>query len=709
MLRVVKRKATGFFKSEDTPIIRQAVSDVHRIIGAASSLVRAFYIQQSNNGNANTLVVDKQLVGFACSVVQGVQNAPLRGTKPEHAEKKELYTKLRELWVDLVGPDCNTTSDLSLSHILAYSIDNLLTAYENNINVHFHKYLRKYILCHQLSNHPELDTKDGRKQIVKMAACVIDVLMYGGKSTVPEVQQHTKCYEHLVPDIVSRKHPKPRCYDMKADPWPYLQKMVRINMSLENDFPSVHPKHRKLYQPLPFHSTMIPGHIRLDTSGLAQLLMTKDRIASFKQLYELQNMGTTLNMTTKGDMLSSFEKLFGRPSVSAKEEGEYATELWKFVTNLESCRQASELYRRDKKTNVQWMFDNAVVTDGVSISFQIIKDDAFGRKQLFGPRKPKAVEEKEQDLVTLEQRKKMQDQFDDKKTIGGDPGKHDIIFLTDGVKCLRYTKGQRDQDTFAKQRQKASLRFRKNVVVAETEELNKYSKKSCTYDVFKQYLSIKTEMSKDLAKVYSQPFFRQSKFTHYAKQSSSEMKFFAKVHQTFNPIIPKHALCPKGQRPECKKHGSDCKKHVCCQQSKDMTNNRQKVGSGLEIAYGDWGKHPNALKGCAPTPGIGFRRRCSRFFPTFSVPEHGTSKTCPCCKQENLKNPSLKSITRHHLLRCTNEACLSRWWNRNVAGSLNILARAISRLVELHNGETKASISGTKPRRAGAKAVVPLP
>jgi hypothetical protein len=633
------------------------------------------------------LVVDKQLVGFACSVVQGVQNAPLRGNKPEHQSKKNLYKKLQDLWTELVGPNYKITSNLSLSHILTYAIDNLLTAYENNINIHFHKYLRKYILCHQLSNHPDLDTKDGRRQILKMAAGVIDVLMYGGQPTTPKVQQNAKDYEGLVPCIVARKHPKPRCYDMKADPWSYLSKMVQINKSLENDFPAVHPKHRKLYQPLPFHSSVIPGHIRLDTSGLAQLLMTKDRIISFKQLYELEHIGTTLKMTTKGDMLSSFEKLFGRPSISTKEEGEYATEVWNFLTNLESCKQAPELYRFDKKTGVQWVFDNAVVTDGVSMSFQITNENGFGRKQMFGPKKPKAVEEKERDLATLAQRKAIQDGCKDNKIVGGDPGKRDIIFMTDGVKCLRYTKGQREQDTFALQRRKASLRFREKagVAVVETEELSKYSKKSCTYDVFKQYITSKTKMSTELVHVYSRPFFRQSKFTHHAKQASSEMKFFAKVHQTFNSTPPNHALFPKSKTPK------ECK------------NNQNLVTNGVEIAYGDWGRHPNALKGCAPTPGIGFRRRINRFFPTFTVPEHGTSKTCPCCKEQTLKNPCMKSITRHHLLRCTNEACPSRWWNRNVAGSLNILDRAIDFLVRADTSKTKASISVIKPRRAGCK------
>ena len=97
------------------------------------------------------------------------------------------------------------------------------------------------------------------------------------------------------------------------------------------------------------------------------------------------------------------------------------------------------------------------------------------------------------------------------------------------------------------------------------------------------------------------------------------------------------------------------------------------------IGWGNWGRNPN-LKHSAPTPGIGFRRRAANHFMTVTVPEHDTSKTCPYCRTKTLENPNVakvgeEPITRHHLLRCTNVKCKSRWWNRNNAGSFNILYR----------------------------------
>ena len=116
-----------------------------------------------------------------------------------------------------------------------------------------------------------------------------------------------------------------------------------------------------------------------------------------------------------------------------------------------------------------------------------------------------------------------------------------------------------------------------------------------------------------------------------------------------------------------------------------MRDNSAKASNKLIIGWGNWGRNPNALKGCCPTPGIGIRRRMESFFETVTICEHMTSQTCPCCKTVS----SLKKVKReetgyeiHHLLRCTNEACQSRLWNRNVVGSFNILERFIEQSIK---------------------------
>jgi hypothetical protein len=659
--RIVKRKARGFFKPEDLDLIKGAVKDVHIIISNASILIRAHYLRwfQLNHPlpiDQTPLEIDHQMLSMACNIVQGDTTPSLRGE--DKTGKKEGFNHMLESYKDLYGrlpSSPNVFSKLSLSHIMAYSIETLLTAYETNVTTHFEKYPKRWILCDLLSKGVSKDVaKDLAFQITQYFLYDFPI------KSLPEGLDFMS-YEFLFPPKKTVKE-LPRCWDLKVHPWTYLYKMVQINQSLEIDFPKLDPKYRKLFNPLPFHSSFIPMHIRLDTSGLSQLLMTKERIKEFKKLYELEHPGETLNMDSKTNMLSSFEKLLGRPPLSNQETGEYATDMWSFLTNLKTCKHWTELdgsiRKRDPK-RVEWVFDNAVVTDGVSISFQVISKTHFGRKVLKGRKKvgKRAVDA---DNVLDQVCTWTPDDLKKYKVLGCDPGKRDILSFTDGFKSLRYTKGQRDQDTYKNQRTKETIRRRRKAGLEtyETQVLNRYTKKSCHLDVFKRYAELRKRKEEEFLETYRHPVFRQFKFTVFSKTRSSEHRCVDKVFKTFSTPVEKIKPCMS----------------TAMKQNVSKTINSY---SDLLIGWGNWGKSPNALKGMCPTPGIGIRKRFSSFFKTMTVNEYLTSQCCPCCKGERcLKKIKLgDSVERHHLLRCTNENCKSRWWNRNVAASLNILSR----------------------------------
>lgn len=79
------------------------------------------------------------------------------------------------------------------------------------------------------------------------------------------------------------------------------------------------------------------------------------------------------------------------------------------------------------------------------------------------------------------------------KLLGCDPEKHDIITLTDGYKTIRYTRGQRDQDTYKGVRENETIKRKRknNLEVYEFQVINKYSKRSCISEVFGRYASIR--------------------------------------------------------------------------------------------------------------------------------------------------------------------------------------------------------------------------
>lgn len=377
--------------------------------------------------------------------------------------------------------------------------------------------------------------------------------------------------------------------------------------------------------------------------------MTQTRIQEFKAKYKKARNVEITGLNTKEDMLSAFKKLFGRDPVD-NEDAQYSTDMWGFITNILEFDEGYKMKRR--RENKEYVFDNAVVTDGTSISIQIIESSKFKKKikkmnkrKPKKPKKPKAgtkVEEIQEVIPILE----------DVKDIANDPGKGDILAMTDGITNIRYTKGMRKQDTLLLTRTNETLKRRRKsgLEVFESEILSGTRKNSCVYINFVTYILTRLEKEKEMKQVYERPVFRQFKYLVYCKQKSSEGKFIDKVKKTFckpNMTLFHPITNPKGKKISCA--------------TKDMLTNAAKNAKEIRIGWGNWGRNPN-LKYSSPTPGIGIRRRFEPYFKIHTVNEYLTSQTCPCCRNTRcLENPRLESTS------------YSRWWNRNVLGSFNIL------------------------------------
>jgi hypothetical protein len=261
-----------------------------------------------------------------------------------------------------------------------------------------------------------------------------------------------------------------------------------------------------------------------------------------------------------------------------------------------------------------------------------------------------------------------------RKCLGNDPGKKDIMALSDGVTTLCYTRHQRNKDTNLYRRRKKTLKMRKkyNVHEFESQDLSTCSRKSCLSETFISYCRKRNEKRAILKSLYTHPHFRQSKFYVYTKEKSSEIKFFNEIERTFCKQVDLSTS----------KHDNKMKFRRCLLQNELMKENLKKDvthKSDIMIAYGNGGKGMNNLKGTQSAPNVKIKKHLECYYKVFTQDEHYTSKTCPCCEGRSLGSFRFvkegKEYKKHHLLRCTNVNCESRWWNRNVVGSYNILKR----------------------------------
>lgn len=630
-IKVIKRKVTGFFKKDDIPKIRQTVLVLHKAMVRSSMLVRALYINKISKNEI--LKIDEELFRTACNIVCGDKLSE----KVRDPTKINNYLQLKNVYVDIYGNTKYVNSHkLSFSQIRNYSVRNLMTAYENNITMMFLKYPKRYILCDLLSKGLSL-------QIAKNTAWRVTEYFYNDKqNNITEDEKNT--YAFLFP--ANNSSPNPRCYDIEANPWNYLERMVCINQMLETDFLNVEEKHRKLLNPLPFHSSNIPLHIRLDTPAIAQLLI--NNVPEFVKFCNIAFPRDVINLKTKKDLGASFKKIFSREPKDENEDKKFRYTFWDYLTNVTSCKQLKDF------TKTEWLFDNSILTDGVSISLQIARKT-----------NNQEVKNTNQEVIITNKT----------KLLSCDPGKHDIAFLTDGIKTLRYTKGERARETYQKRRTKNTLKQRKKEGIDEfeTDVLSSVCKKSCNYETFKEYMKLREAKIEETTKCYEKPMFRQFKYLFYVKKKGSEDKFANKIFETFTD-----------SNYEEKNNTLSVMKRFARRQATSKKD--------FLIGWGDWGKNPNALKGVESTPGIGFRRSMERYYKTLTIKEHYTSKTCPCCGETSLENPVIgkKQLSKHHLLRCRNEECYSRWWNRNVVGSYNIYYNMLVELKIVDENESSS-------------------
>lgn len=140
--------------------------------------------------------------------------------------------------------------------------------------------------------------------------------------------------------------------------------------------------------------------------------------------------------------------------------------------------------------------------------------------------------------------------------------------------------------------------------------------------------------------------FRQHRYRAYCGYRSSEDRFFDRVKKTFGDVAI--------------------------------------------VLYGDWGRNPN-IRNQPPSPGVGLRRRMAQRFRVYLTRESYTSSHCPACESGGLIHPRQRRVLNkrtgvtmlrpvHHLLRCPNNGCKCRTWQRDVLGALNILKNGTSAL-----------------------------
>jgi hypothetical protein len=175
-----------------------------------------------------------------------------------------------------------------------------------------------------------------------------------------------------------------------------------------------------------------------------------------------------------------------------------------------------------------------ISTDGVGVSI------LFLRKDLVNKPLPKSKKNTSKELY-IDELKNYTD-LQDKKIVGVDSGKEDLIYCVDGASkhatTFRYSQDQRRKETKMKKYKNIILAMKNNKIQDKTiidyeTELSHYNKKTLDITKFKEYLQEKNRINHFLFGFYKKELFRKLKFGKYINIKRNEQKMINNFKKTF--------------------------------------------------------------------------------------------------------------------------------------------------------------------------------
>ena len=266
-------------KQDHTTVINEIVSKVNYLRCHMLQFSKLYFLQLQNN-NLPFPIIDRE---FFQGVINSIVNCTV---KARNAETIKLYESLKRFHLETYGTlrDANEKqlNVSGLRSVVRYMITDAITDFENNIKMRHYSHLKKYISC--LYEHQEFiafikriekDPKK-RKQLIAIKTKYINKTL----NSIHSLTQSTNVY-HIdittnsinfqlqidVTKILPKKlFEKSLAYDIKSTPQDYFSGMLYMSAFVQKH------EHKSL-SVFPLKTSLIPGHVRLDTETLISVLV----------------------------------------------------------------------------------------------------------------------------------------------------------------------------------------------------------------------------------------------------------------------------------------------------------------------------------------------------------------------------------------------------------------------------------------------------
>jgi hypothetical protein len=478
------------------PKITNAVIKCNKIVIQTMMFMKLFLLHHYDKHNILPVINDE----FINSCMKILCNEKASG-RPPKKEIKELKDKLTAFYKTDFQPLIQN-ENLDYTHmntILDYLTIDILTMYENNIKLHYVEYVERYVnvvwkkkfimnkirKLNIIQKTKEQRVKNLCNQLRKIKNDLLNIETTNYKSHPIYHKWINQQKQFITPNKPSYKKNN-IVYDLMCSPFDYFSCMIFMMKQIEKE-------EQTIYNVFPMRNEVIPKHIRLDTTTLVHLLMTKKQ-------------GNKSDYLTKGNLKRKEDK------------------IWKFFFRTERKFFKKKYYE----------FHHMIETDGVSCSLLLLRKDLVGKK-LPMMKKGLSTETYIDELIDYSS-------LQNKKIVGIDPGKNDLLYCVDNsnkeANEYRYSQDQRRKETKKKKYSKIQLELKqekingKTIIEWET-EISKCNRKTLNITKFKEYIQKKSEINSILFTFYEKYIFRKLRLQSYRNTKRSEQKMLNNFKRIF--------------------------------------------------------------------------------------------------------------------------------------------------------------------------------
>jgi hypothetical protein len=531
-------------------IIFDACYRTNQIVIHTYQFLRLWILNKYNN-NEQIPIIDENLIKMCFkSLIKESRGPKPKGNNSKLLEEfKNFYTHNYKI----LGLE-NLIDGSYLSQVLNNMAVDMKTNIENNIKLHFFKYVNRFVnSSFRKINNNLIDKADKGKKIELRKILNKDIYEIKQDLLNNTLKSNNKYHEWINKhrnNIFPKDYKKSYEFDVQNEPQKYIKSMIYMCMEIERE-------NTKLFQFFPLRTDIVIKNIQIDTKSLIELFIKEDKGKLLKDIEKYKNEIWSMFFKLNSKIFKQNNYIFDyvistdchtvsikflnkknmeeetKKKENKKNKKKENKEKTKDMTN-----EQKEEYKKLEKENKK----NKETEYKLKLKDKKDKAKAEFKKLTKNEQQKKKDEIKKQQIDNNKELKYIDDlndnelkQLDNNEWVVVDTGMRVPLYMKNkkGIR-FRYSNKKHANRLCRFKYQKIIKKHKdKNNISKIENELSLYNSKSCNIEKFKDFIKNKNRVNKLLFEKYNDEIFRKYKWYGFLNKKHTDAKLVREIKQIF--------------------------------------------------------------------------------------------------------------------------------------------------------------------------------